>query len=205
MLILSSPVGKVTARSNTAKAPLPYLPVELLTNIAIFAGFREMFILHLLVSEVCPKHYLRDFGSPSLESAVDNGRVYEVQFRLWKNPQPKFRRTLIVARAIRMQRWKVIRCMITLYDTKPNVWDILEGVKNGIDPKTLDMMIETYQEPMRERLRPACLYQSELQNNSEIFGYILKECELQRRRRGQVRKIISNIEEGKWQRLIAHI
>jgi hypothetical protein len=108
-----------------------------------------------------------------------------------------------MARAIRMQRWRIVGCLVTVFKTQPNLWDVFEGVKNGIDSKTLQIVFETYPEPQLEKMRPACLLQSELQNNPDVFLFMLKACDDQKRRRGQIRKIISYIEERRWQRLLA--
>lgn len=178
------------------------LPIELIGYIAGFAGFREINILCSLVPEVCDKYYLRDIGSPSLESAVDRDCVYEVIYRLKKNPQPKFCRTILLARAIRMCKWRVIRCLVTLFKTEPNLWDVFKAVKNGLDATTISMLISTYQEPQLERIRPACLVYSEMFNNIDVFLLMLKQCREQKRRHKQIHKILSSIDDRKWCNLV---
>lgn len=173
----------------------PTLPIELLSYITEFAGFRELLILHFIVPEVCPKHYLRDYGSLSIEKAIDEGKVYEVTYRLWNKPINDFLKKMLISRAIRLSRWSIVKVLVTLFNTKPELYIILESIKRDIDPITLNILINTYQEPLRERIRPVCLYLSEYYNNADVFISMVKKCKEQKRRRGQINRILKLISE----------
>jgi hypothetical protein len=195
----------VTDMVKSKDKKLPDLPIELILYILRFSGFRETFILHFLIAEIRPKYYIEKYGSLTLEYAVDNNRIYEVIFRLWIYPQPMFRHTILIARAIRMKKWLIVRSLITIFKSKSNIWDIVEAIKLGIDPITLNIMIKSFDEVTKEKLRVVCLLQSEIHNNVDVFLYILKELEFQRRRHRQVRKILNNMENKQWLTLIKNL
>lgn len=180
------------------------LPDDIIGKIALFAGFREIFILDCFLPKLFDEKYIQEVSSPSLESSVDRGCIYEVIYRLWKDPQPVFRRTIILARALRMQRWEMARSMTIIFKTKANLWDIFAGVKNGMDAKTLEILLCSYPEFKLERIRTALIAQSEITNNPDIFLYVLKETNQRWRRKNQIRKLLEMIEEDKRDKVEYH-
>lgn len=178
------------------------LPDEIIGTIALYAGFREIFIIDCLLPTIFSMGYIKDISSPSLESSVDRGNIYEVLYRLWKDPQPNFRRMIILARALRMRRWVMARSLVIIFQTKANIWDIFEGVKNGMDAKTLEILLDLYPEFKLERIRTALLAQSEICNNPDIFLYILRECDEKRRRKNQIRRLIELIDDSQYKKII---
>lgn len=167
-----------------------------MTKITYYTGFRELLILYFLMPDIYDENYIRKQGSSSLEKAIDNNNAYEVIYRLWLTPPSNFQKNILIARSIRMKKWNIIRSLVDIFKTQPFLWNIYDSVKNGVDKVTLSMMINRYEEPIRERIRPICLLYSENANNVEVFVYILTECDIQRRRKGQIRKIMKKLIEN---------
>jgi hypothetical protein len=181
---------------------IPDLPYDIIAHIVSFSGFREMFLLRLLVPEICCSQYLCELKSKSLESAIDKGQVYEILHSLWGTEKQPFYHSILFARAIRKKKWKIVYFFISVFKIQPKPWNIMKSIELGVTPFLLRCMLSTYQEPILEKLRPACLIQAEIYNNSSIFLYIIKECDFQRRRKGTIRKIIRFVEEKKWESIL---
>jgi hypothetical protein len=188
----------VMAKSKHKLDKSIWLPGDMVNEIAEFAGFREVFILHFLVPEVCPERYLRTYGCSSIESAIDKDRVHEVHYRLWKHPQPPFRKSILVSRAVRMARWDIIRCLTRTHNSRVWMWDITKAIHNGSDHQTIKCMMDRYPSAVKDRYRPICLYEAEQCSNIDVFLYLLIECDLQKRWRGKVKKTLENIHKRKW-------
>jgi hypothetical protein len=188
---------EVISRNVATAVTLPYLPGELVEMIATFSGFREVYFLHFSVPEVCPERYLREYGAKTVEEAIQEGRMYEVNYYFLNNRWSRFRRMILLSRAIHLEQWPLVRFLSFRHQIPPWTWDLLRAVRMGTDERTLKTLLEQYPEIELEKLRPLCLYEAEQNMNVRVFGYLIRECEIQRRWRGRIRKLIQSIEKGK--------
>jgi hypothetical protein len=172
------------------------LPLELLEYIGHFCNPREVFILGVLLPGFKGPVFAR-----TLEDIIDENKVHELFYRIKNRPVSQFKKRMLLSRAIRQNMPNVVRCMVTYLGTKPQPWDVYDAIKNGMNQKIINLLLAQYPENVLEKMRPICLLCSEMAENVPVFLEMLKTSKKQKKRKGQVRRVLFYIEERKWTKI----